>query len=398
MSCLSGSTGVHDCPLTTSKSTQIIEDCLLGYIGDSVFTEKVIEGLVRKANVFLEQEARKPRVDTEPMKAKLRDFQARIKKLVKKVEKEPDEILCDAYHSRIKELQKEVNDLRTAIREAESHNEEPPAPLDVQRAKAYLADLRGLLNQEIPMAAEAIRTLTGPITIRQEKVPDMRGARWIARFSPVLIALLRRLAKDKGYPDVPALEAIPADKQMVEVVIDKVPKYERLAPVFKQMRDNGASVQSIAHAHGLSWEYTNQILKFADTGQRPTWGSGKGGGKGKAKPCVYKDIAPDVVRMRNEEKKPFEQIAGILGVGIATICRAYDFGCPDAVREAAEEGKIPRRGSSSRLGEAKFAEIRKMLREGKKDGEIAAAVGCGKSTVGRERLKMQAEANGDQGA
>ncbi len=249
-----------------------------------------------------------------------------------------------------------------------------------------------------PLAAAAIRTLTGRIKIRQEKIPGRRGARWIATFQPDLLAMLRMVAKEQGHPDANSLAAATAEMQPVEVVIDKVPKYERLAPVFKQMRDNGASVQSIAHAHGLSWEYTDQILKFADTGQRPTWGSGKGGGKGKAKPCVYKDIAPDVVRMRNEEKRPFEQIACMLGVGIATVCRAYDFGCPDAVRKAAEEGKKPRRGSASRLGEAKFAEIRKMLREGKKDGEIAAAVGCGKSTVGRERLKMHAEANGDQAA
>jgi hypothetical protein len=97
MSCLSGSTGVHDCPLTSSKSAQIIEDCLLGYIGNSILTEKVILGLIEKANIFLEQEARMPRVDAEPMKSKVRDYTARIKKLVEKVEKEPDEELCEAY-------------------------------------------------------------------------------------------------------------------------------------------------------------------------------------------------------------------------------------------------------------------------------------------------------------
>ena len=44
----------------------------------------------------------------------------------------------------------------------------------------------------------------------------------------------------------------------MEVVIDKVPKYEQLAPTFKRMRDNGASVQSIGHCHGMSWEYAVQ--------------------------------------------------------------------------------------------------------------------------------------------
>ena len=398
MACLNGSTGVHNCPLTTSKSTQIIEDCLLGFIGGSILSEKVLSGVIKNANAFLEQEARKPLVDSEPMKSKVRDFTARIKKLVQKVEKEPDEALCDGYHARIKELQKEVNELKTTIREAEAHNQAPPAPLDAERAKVYLTDLRGLLNQEVPMAAEAIRTLTGPIKIRQEKVPGKRGARWIATFSPDLTALLRKLAKDKGYSDFPTLAAIPADTRPIEVIVDKVPKYELLAPTFKQLRDNGASVQSIAHSHGMSWDYADQILKFADTGQRPQWGTGKGRGNGMAKACIYKDIAPDVVRMRNEEKKSFEEIAAAMKVGIATVCRAYDFGCPDAVREAAMEGKLPKRGSSSRLGEKKFEEIRKLLRDGTTDPEVAAKVGCGQSTVARERRKMKAEADGDQAA
>ena len=62
------------------------------------------------------------------------------------------------------------------------------------------------------------------------------------------------------------------------------------------------------------------------------------------------------------------------------------------------EGKLPKRGSSSRLGEKKFEEIRKLLREGKTDAEVAAKVGCGQSTVARERRKMKAEADGDQAA
>ena len=396
MSCLSGSTGVHDCPLTTSKSTQIIEDCLLGYISDSIFTEAVIADLVQSSNVFLEQEAHKPLVDTTPMKAKVRDYTDRIKKLVKKVEKEPDESLCDAYHVRIKELQKEVNELTTAIREAEAHNQKPPEPLDVDRAKDYLDDLRGLLNQEIPMAAEAIRTLTGPIKIRQEKIPGKRGARWIATFSLNLLALLRKLATDKGYPDAPALAAIPADMQTVEVVIDKIPKYERLAPLFKQMRENGASVEAIAHAYGLSWQYTREILDFAETGKRPKWRSGKRTGLGCGNPVKYIDIAPDVVRMREEEKMSFVRIAAKLGVGESTVRRAYDYIRPEAVREAAETGQTPSRGRYSHLGEDVLKEIRKLLGEGMKPKDIAKQVGCGISTVYRARREMQAEAGEDE--
>ncbi len=354
--------------------------------------------LVKRANVFLEQEARKPRVDTEPMKAKIRDYQGRIKKLVKKVEKEPDETVCDGYHTRIKELQKEVNELKAAIREAEAHNQEPPKPLDIERAKVYLADLRGLLNQEIPMAAEAIRTLTGPIMIRQEKIAGKRGARWIATFSPDLTALLRKLAQDKGYPESPSLAAIPADKQSVEVVIDKIPKYERLGPRFQQLRDNGASIQTIGAAHKMTWEYVRQVLEFADTGKRPNWGSGKRRGTGRGNPAKYLAIGPDVVRMREQEKMSFVKIGEKLGVSDVTAKRAYDNERPEAVQEAAEQGKEPWRGRYSHLNMEVFAEIRKSLREGQKPKEIAKRVDCGTSTVYRVRREMQAEADGDQAA
>lgn len=73
--------------------------------------------------------------------------------------------------------------------------------------KGLIGDLRGLLNQEIPAAAEAIRALTGPITIRQEKIAGRKvGARWIATFSPTLVSWLRQRAKAKQCPDSVTLD------------------------------------------------------------------------------------------------------------------------------------------------------------------------------------------------
>jgi hypothetical protein len=96
---------------------------------------------------------------------------AKIKKLVQRVEDEPDDGICAAYDQRIKELQKDLKPLEDRIRDAEQRNRKRRLkPLELKRAKEYLADLRGLLNQETPMAAEAIRTLTGPLKIRQESL------------------------------------------------------------------------------------------------------------------------------------------------------------------------------------------------------------------------------------
>ena len=53
--------------------------------------------------------------------------------------------------------------------------------------------------------------------------------------------------------------------------IENVPKYEQLAPKFKDLHDKGASIQTNAAAHGLCWDQGKMILRFAATGERPSW-------------------------------------------------------------------------------------------------------------------------------
>ena len=81
--------------------------------------------------------------------------------------------------------------MKAKIADAECHQHRPPKPLSPKQAQRYLTDFRKTLNQEIPAAAEAIRSLTGIIKIRQERVPGRNfGARWIATFSPDLFRAL----------------------------------------------------------------------------------------------------------------------------------------------------------------------------------------------------------------
>jgi transposase-like protein len=279
--------------------------------------------------------------------------------------------------------------VQAKIREAERQNRKPPKPLDLERGKRFVPDLRELLNQEVSIAAEAIRSLTGPIRIRQEEVPGKRGARWTAAFSADVVALLRQVAREKGHPDARSLTAAPANPQPVEVMIDRVPKYERLAPVFRQMRDNGASIRSIAAAHGMSWQYASEIVRYAETGKRPEWKAGRRTGTGR-KPAKYVEISEEVARLRDKSMS-FVQIAEELGVSRATVSRAYDHCHQRAVHDAVARGETPCRGQYSRLGEDVYEKIRNLLRAGIKPSEIAARVGCGTSTVYRERRKMRAE-------
>jgi len=150
MGCLNGPTGKHECQLTTSKSTRIIEECLLGYLRDRLLTEEAVDALVAEANRLLAEESHRPRQETGPLKAEIQQRQAAVQKLFLRIESEGDEALCQAYDKRIKEHQREINHLRAELRQAETQNVEPPAPLDREAVKSLLPNLRELLNQEIP--------------------------------------------------------------------------------------------------------------------------------------------------------------------------------------------------------------------------------------------------------
>lgn len=401
--CLSGHKGLHGCKLTSSKSTRIVEESLLRFLCDEILTKARVEKLVEQANAVIEQEALKPRINTVPQKAELRKLEAKRKKLVLRVENEEDEELCDGYHQRVKELQTTINRLRAEIREVEAQQRKRPKPLPLDRAVTLLTDVGKLFNEEIPVAAQAIRTLTGPIKIRQEPIPGRKnGARWIATFSPDLLRVLKYAAQESRDSSVLAGDR-PGEATTIELVIEKTPRYEKMAPVFKQMRDGGASIQSIAAAHGTTWADVERVLHFADTGERPKWPSGsskrklrKDSAAGDGNPMKYKVVAKKVTALREKKREPFSRISAELGICGSTARRAYDYARPDAARKAAERGEKPNRGASDRLGDSKRKKIRALLNEGKGPAEIASKVGCGTSTVRRIGKEMRAAAANGQ--
>jgi len=388
MGCLNGLIHACDCQLSTSKSVSIIEDCLLGFLRNHLLTEAHLEELVSRANQHLAIEALKPLVDTKPWKAEQRRLQAKIKKLVSFIENEENPQLCRAHHERAKELQREVIVLQSKIREAEGLTPKQPQPLSMSKAREYLDQLRKTLNGDIPVAAEAIRAVTGPIRIRQDTVAGRRGARWIAKFRPDLLRGLRMLAeRGSNSRSMPSEHA--DQEEAVEVMIDKVPKYEILAPKLKALRERGASIKTIAAAHGLTADYATTILKFAQTGQRPERKPSKGGGMDKWPEKKFVAVAPLVAALRDEQRMPFKQIARKLHVGEATARRAYDHIRPEAARAAAESGTRPKRGSYFIIGNERFRQICELLPTGQPVTEIARKAGCSVNTV--YRVKQQLE-------
>jgi len=253
--------------------------------------------------------------------------------------------------------------------------------LDMGSAKQLLSNLRGVLNEDPTTAGLALRRLTGRIQVRQEPIPGTQGRyRWIATFTPQYSQLLAQLAPLgcgeflAGKVDLPI--------KPLEVVLDQVPRYERMAPEVKRLYDKGSSLFQIASALGMAWEQVKVSLHFAQTGERPiNKPKRKRTGKGQ-RARRYVELAPEVVKLR-EKKWSFAKIAEHINVSVATVQRAFGFANQAEAAQAAEAGKRMSRGHYARLSEEVQSTILRLAAEGKSAAEIAKAAGCGKSTVGR---------------
>lgn len=351
LGCLNGAARRHGCKLTTSKSTKIVETCLLGYLNDVLLGDDAATLLTAKANSIFEEEAAKPLIDIGPLKAEARTLKAKIDRLVRLSEDDDDEGLCAGYKSRVKELQKTLNAKNQEIHEADRRKAQCPKPLDVDRVRMMLTDLRGLLNQDIPAAAVAIRAITGPIRIRQEKIPGRRkGARWIAMFTPNLIGALTQFAREKGYPESITLEILCSGNwitpETVQVAVDGASIAESLAAQVKDLL-NVHSRPTVAAILGVSVETVDNASKLA-SGRPPRRRPGKKHCDGTSKRVTFRDIAPEIVRRRDDQGHTLRRIAMDLGVSLPMVRRAYDFAHPEIIREAIERGEPPRRGRRSR--------------------------------------------------
>ena len=399
MHCTNGTIGAHGCQLSSSKSTRITEECVLSYIKEVVLNEQAVQDLIEEANAHLRLLAARPAVDVAPIQSRMNELRSKIDRLVKRVSNLPEdrEEARDGYERQIVQLQREMNGLRTEFREKQSQNATPPPLLSPDAAERYLNDMRAVLDQEVPQAAEAIRQLTGPIEIRQQKIEGKRGARWIASFSPNLPELLRHVSHQNAYPDSVTLEYLChanwTTSPSVEFPIDRIPKYEELAPKFREMREAGKTIREIASAHHVSWQVAYETIEFARTGQRPCWYTADD-------PIRYlgwehyEEIAPLVAELRDQNELDWpeivEQVREHTGhaVSTGTALRAYEYAHRRETRQSAGIGTKFR----PRCGTDKFQQFRELVKQGITNGsELARRVGISRNTANRWKKRVNDE-------
>lgn len=398
MGCLNGVQGIHKCTLTSSKSVRTIECCLLKHLTEGIFSDAVVDRLLAAANLCIDEEASRPRTDTSAKESELRRKQAKVRNLMADLEDEGhDEDRSDVrklLRSRINDLQREVNTQKAELNSIAHREAPPPAKLDRDRLLQYLQQIREVLNQSTAASSDAIKGITGPITIHQEKIPGRKtGAKWIATFSPRFLQFLAKFAKDGNYPDSRTLEYLSTRIWTIpeshSVEIYDVPIYEELAAEFREMQQAGMSVQAMATKMEMQWGDTKKCLTFALTGVRPQW-KAKGKPKGtNSKKQRYLEISSEVARLHDVERQTFAAIARKLKVSEQTVRRAYDAEHPELVEAARQAGETPKRPNNIRYSKAVLDSVAGMVKAGERNVErIAAETACGEGTVRRVISEM----------
>lgn len=192
-----------------------------------------------------------------------------------------------------------------------------------------------------------------------------------------------------------------------KIDLELPPKYVRLAPIFQELRKKGASINSIAAAHNLTWQYVRDVLKFAETGTRPDWEKSRrqrdrrgkrNGGEAPTRPKPkYIEHANLVARLHDEEKMNCRAIQQHLNeelnieISFETVVRAYDFARRDVVQGAVEQGRQVDRGRNLGLGDEMHRRIRELIESNPRltNKQIAEQMGCSTSTVHRERQRLR---------
>ncbi len=412
--CVCGVRKQHGCKLRNSKSVAIIEKCLLGYLRSSILTEEFVQQVVREANEHLKRDEARPRTDLKPLRAKVKATKKEVNRLFERLTNLVDSATMRAYEQRIAKRQREYEELQNKLRAAEAESKKTPPPLKLARVNDYLEDMRELLDGDIPAAAEAIRILTGRITISLGENPNGRqGIPWIAKFSPNVVSFLAEIAQKKDYPDRVSLGYLRRRNwikpKVTIVTVEKTPKYEALGPVFLRLSREGSSDSAIAAAYNTTPLCVREVIRFAKTGERPRWNKGKQSqrkstkttSQDNRKKSIYKQIAPIVQELWDNKRLTLDEIQDVLrdehgiGVSTSTIRRAYYFARSDLATLAAEKGESLGKGQprNTRAGKTR-AKILQLLKQGLPVKQVAADVDCSVNTVYRVRQQLRNSSGG----
>jgi DNA-binding CsgD family transcriptional regulator/DNA invertase Pin-like site-specific DNA recombinase len=399
MYCPNGHTAKGGCKLKTNKTVTIIENALLTFLLNHILTEEAVGALVVKANDYIAELTAQPPAELGTLRAEIKRIKQKMKHLVPLAEDAGDENARLIYHARIRELGQLATAKAKELRKLQPVDTSKVRPLEEAQLKTYLSEARSILNQETPVAAEALRALTGPIKITQLQDPNRKwGATWVAKFSPKLIDLLRFMSKRKDCPDFYTLGLLSSQIwitcEPVQLPIELVRKYERFAASVLEHKRRGVPASVTKRLFGLDHIAYHDALRFAETGERPPKRNVKQyprnpSSKGRGRRNKYKALIPIVLQLHDQEHLPFAEIARQQSVSAQTIARAYEAGHPELLEQAITNGtRIVRDPNRAPFSPTELDQLNRMICENKALKEIAEIIGCTEGTVRWHKRRM----------
>ena len=349
MHCRCGKQKRNGCELTSSKTLHIIDEVILAHLKEQMLTASFMEHLRDEANDYLVEEASKPMVDTAELDRKIRSCKAKIKRLVNRAESLDEGVALDTVIGKIDEAEHELKRLEGERRVAADANFRPE-PIGPEEWDALVADLRGLLMDDVAAAASVLSKALGKVYITQGPKRG-RSLSWFAELRINPVPLLLEVAQITGRASCPTTRSLEylqmrswTIDQTVQAQIFEVRVEHRVAHHAGALFALGCSINLIKDILHVDWRTAKAAVAFAKehpadakrlaTDRKPTDKSDTKVG----------DVADEVLRL-TREKVPLSQIAKQFDVSHATLVAAFDHLSPSAIKEAAKVGRRPRRAS-----------------------------------------------------
>ena len=310
------------CKLKTHKSVQIVEEVILAYLRDAVFTPTFLQNVLVEANSFLIEEAQKPKEDIQPLLHEIKEVERKLRRLVDLIEK-GDGHPPQSVSKRIQGHERRLEELRATLQQAKSRNEDPPRPISAADVDQLLADLRSLLMEDMAVAAPILAELCGPILVHQGEGKTKNRTPWMAHFTVNAVPVLARLAAKRDCPSTGQWEylsqrgwTIPQD---VELRIEYRTVAERLAGKASELAANEFSKVTISRILKTDWSAANDAVELASGGSVPKNVPDPRKRKAARADAKYIRFAEQVVNLRENHNLKLADIAETLNIGVGTV-------------------------------------------------------------------------------
>jgi site-specific DNA recombinase len=419
--------GIHrkrDCQLNGFKSVRIVEGAVLAALEARVLVPAFIGRALAEANAHLAEATARPRVATGPMEAEIRSKQSERDRLVKILDAEGEDGLAGVVAS-LKSKERRLKELSAQLAEVRARDEPPPPAMTLPDVEGMLADLRGLLSGDVAVAAPLVSELTGPVVVEQipgeggtiageggtiageEDGPGEGGGYprgkkrprpiWVAKFTVDAATILVRLTATRGHPTSTTPEYLQSRgwtmSEAVVATIEKVSLPQHCAARVAELVGLGLSLKAISGILGISPQTVTSAWEWARAGDGPPAGAQAWYGemnRGDRLP-LYRQLAAEVARRRDDGWEEFSSIAKDLGVCGTVVQRAYDWAHREELVAAGAEGSHSRRDNHARHAAErntrrvaeKYREIHRLRETGAHPDDIAVVMGCSVMTVYR---------------